>query len=53
MLALAGAYLIALWAVGVVVLVEAVFYVLVVWDDGKPQPETRHETIIDQYRRAR
>jgi hypothetical protein len=34
--AAAGAYLVALWAVGVVLVVEAVFYVLVVWDDGKP-----------------
>ena len=37
-MAAAGAYLVALWAVGVVLVVEAAFYVLVVWDDGKPAP---------------
>ena len=52
--AAAGAYLVALWAVGAVLIVEAAFYVLFVWDDGKPTAESRSPvaSVLDDYRRS-
>ena len=55
--AVGGAYLIALWAVGVVLIVEALFFVLVIWDDGKPGAGQRSSQqpgqVLEQWRRAR
>jgi hypothetical protein len=51
----AGAWLVALWAVGVVLIVEAVFYVLVIWDDGKPaagEARSPVEAVLDRVRRS-
>ncbi len=50
-----GAYLIALWAVGVVLVVSAVFYVLVLWDDGRPSRAELPpvETVLDRFRQSR
>jgi hypothetical protein len=52
---LGGAYLVALWAVGVVLMVEAAVYVVFVWDDGKPAKRelSGPEAVLEQYRRAR
>ncbi len=48
-----GAYLIALWVVGVVLMAEATFFVVVIWDDGKPKRELSGvERRLDQYRRS-
>lgn len=52
--AVGGAYLIGVWMVGLVLIVEAVFYVLVVWDDGKPaSTSTRPEQVLDRWRQSR
>ena len=50
-----GAYLIAVWVVGLVLMLEAVFYVVVVWDDGKPKTDERSgpDRILEAYKRAR
>ncbi len=55
MVAAGAAYLVAVWVVGLVLIVEAVFYVLVVWDDGKPIPDTQSgvETVLERWRQAR
>lgn len=49
-----GAYLIGVWVVGLVLICEAVFYVLVVWDDGKPTAaRSQHEQVLDRWRQSR
>ena len=54
--AVGGAYLIALWAVGVVLIVESLFFVVFVWDDGRPSAANRSQQpgqALEQWRRAR
>ena len=56
--AVGGAWLIAMWAVGLVIIVCAMLVAAdaVLRDDRaekKAEPETRHEEIMDQWRKAR
>jgi hypothetical protein len=48
-----GAYLIAMWAVGVVLICEAAFFVLVIWDDGKPVSQfAERDRIMQRWRQT-
>ena len=52
--AVGGAYLIGLWMVGVVLMVEAGVFVLFVWDDGKPAASrSQTEQVLERWRQSR
>ena len=57
LVAVGGAYLIGLWVVGVVLIVESLFFVLVIWDDGKPGAGQRSQqqpgAALEAWRRSR
>ena len=55
LVAVGGAWLIGLWAVGVVLMVEAAFFVLLVWDDGRAavSRSSQHDQVLDRWRQAR